>query len=208
MSWSQISFFQKVFIFSLLCLKFSGCGNPTLSPLGNAEVKNLKTGPVIADFGKDFMFGIATAPGQAEDELSDAWARHAELGFIPAFFNTPQPYNRLKFWSTPSVEVNLTRSLGVDLYRYGIDWARLVPHHPNEYCTEKNLSRCQGGIQNQAAWQAYKRQLFATVKGLDLKTMLTLFHHSAPIWFVDSDGWLNKKNTEYFVNFSKSVIDK
>jgi beta-glucosidase/6-phospho-beta-glucosidase/beta-galactosidase len=34
--------------------------------------------------------------------------------------------------------------------------------------------------------------------------MLTLFHHSLPLWLVDQGGWKNEKSQREFVRFSEA----
>jgi len=37
---------------------------------------------VLADFGPDFYFGLATAPAHVEDDLNDSWLQFAKRGKV------------------------------------------------------------------------------------------------------------------------------
>jgi hypothetical protein len=60
-------------------------------------------------FPPDFDFGVANAPGQAEDELQDIWAEWGALGNIRSWQSTVNPANRLEFWTKPETEIEKVR---------------------------------------------------------------------------------------------------
>lgn len=93
---------------------------------------------MIADFShqEKFQFGIATAPAHVEDRLDDSWAEWARAGRIPFNNGTWRDLDRLRFWSDPRREIELAASLGVKLFRFGIDWGRLQPYRPgSNFCS-------------------------------------------------------------------------
>ncbi len=194
------------------------CGSDSLelnlnhtTSIATPRSTGMQSSHTLAVFDKDFMFGIASAPAQAEDGLNDDWKRHAEppYNFVSAYKNIERAEKRLNFWSRPDVEIDLAKNLGADIYRYGIAWQRLAPEDPSTFCQKINpSSTCLGGIQDEAAWEHYRDEIFNRVDATGMKTMLTLFHHSAPLWFVDSKGWLNPNNAKKFVNFSKDIINR
>lgn len=170
---------------------------------GKAPEKN----PLEYAFPADFLFGLATAPGHAEDQLEDAWAEHAKEGKIPSFDETPRPYDRLMFWSRPDIEIGLAAKTGIRLYRMGLDWQRLVPFAPgSDNCPDQPGGVCPAGIQDHAAWKRYQDVHFALLRQHGLIPMLTLFHHSAPKWFVQQGGWTNPDSVGYFSAFVESIL--
>ena len=133
----------------------------------------------VADFGDDpdsFWWGIATAPAHQEDGLDDAWLRFAREGNVRAWTNVPRAEERLRAWSEPETDIRLAAGLGVQVYRMGVDWGRLVPHCRLD---EPDARKCR--IQNVAALERYER-ILRMARGYGMKVVLTLFHHSFPIW--------------------------
>lgn len=145
-------------------------------------------------FDDDFFFGIATAPAHVEDHLDDIWADFAESGGVSAFHNYHRPYDRLKFWTQPELELDLAAELGVKVFRLGVDWERLVPDPANPVIDRDAIER-------------YK-EIFAMVRARGMKIMLTLFHHSEPRWTLEKGSWTNSKMTENFSSFSFQVLDE
>ncbi|CAI5532362.1 unnamed protein product, partial [Closterium sp. Naga37s-1] len=88
--------------------------------------------------GKGFFFGLATAPAHVEDQLDDAWLKFARRGSnekpdrgpVRAWHNVPKAEQRLRFWTEPEVEVDLAARAGVEAFRMGVDWGRIVLREP------------------------------------------------------------------------------
>ena len=94
---------------------------------------------------------------------------------------------------------------GIGVYRMGVDWGRLTPNDPfNLECEKKS---CPIGVQNFDALQRY-REILKDIKNRKMKVMLTLFHHSLPVWAIDKGGWANQEVREHFIAFSKDVYDE
>ncbi len=164
-------------------------------------------GPVVAKFPSQnggntgFFFGLATAPAHVEDKLNDGWADFADAGNVSSFKNQPIPHERLRFWTDYKTEIDLVASTGAKVFRMGIDWGRLVPNKPD-------FASCAvtGGVQDRAALNHYIEIVdYARSKNLDI--MLTLFHHSAPKWLIQSGGWPVNGTRDCFVRFSKDIVD-
>lgn len=151
-------------------------------------VSSLANGAAI--FPKDFVFGVANAPGQVEDRLNDIWLSWGAQGKIHAWKNAPQPEKRLEFWTKPEVELDLAAKLGVDSFRLGVDWERVMPAK-NQF-DEKAIGRY--------------REILKLVRGRGMKVMLTLMHHSVPKWVQNQDGWHNQETIKAFSIFSQRMI--
>ena len=160
---------------------------------------------VVADFGPEFFFGLATAPGHAKDDLNDGWLRFAESGKVAAYDNVHNPAARLKFWTEPEIELDWAAKTGIGVYRMGVDWGRLVPEEPSQEGCRTDKKICAGGIQDWKALARYK-EIIGMVKAREMKVMLTLFHHSLPVWAIDKGGWANPEVREHFVSFARDVV--
>jgi beta-glucosidase/6-phospho-beta-glucosidase/beta-galactosidase len=142
------------------------------------------------EFPNTFFFGVANAPGQVEDQLSDIWMDWADQKKISAFQNQTNPKEKLSFWTKPEVEIELAASTGITSYRMGVDWGRIMPR-PGDF--------------DQKAIEHYKK-IIHQVKSKKMKIMLTLMHHSIPKWAQDMGGWKNDKMIDYFLIFAQKII--
>ena len=104
---------------------------------------------VIADFGPEFFFGLATAPGHAEDDLNDGWQRFADEGKVAAYDNAKESEKRLWFWSEPEVGlIGLKRR--VSMYMTRCRLGRLAPEEPSP-AFAKVKQVCASGVQDSEA---------------------------------------------------------
>lgn len=143
-------------------------------------------------FKQSLQFGLASAAAHAEDQLNDIWKKWADQGHIKAFTNTGQPNERLQFWSHPEVELDLAAQTGIQIYRMGVDWGRIEPA-PGQF--------------DQAVIQQYKI-ILQEVKKRHMKVMLTLMHHSIPVWAQDNGGWKNSALKDQFKTFAERMINE
>nr|XP_043640002.1 beta-glucosidase-like SFR2, chloroplastic [Erigeron canadensis] len=116
---------------------------------------------------------------------------------VAAWHNVPNPEERLRFWSDPDTELKLARDTGIKVFRMGIDWTRIMPKEPVNGLKESI---------NYAALERY-RWIIGRVQSYGMKVMLTLFHHSLPPWAGDYGGWKSEKTVDYFMDFTRVVVD-
>jgi beta-glucosidase/6-phospho-beta-glucosidase/beta-galactosidase len=165
-----------------------------IQPLHVPEAFNASDG-VIAAFGPEFEFGLATAPAHVEDDLADAWAAFADAGGVSGWKNAPRAAERTRFWSEPLNEIEIAANAGAKVFRMGVDWSRLFP-------TEGSSAEAQ---MDAAAWGQYARILkLCSQKGM--RVMLTLFHHSMPPWLAEDGGWTNESSVGHFDTFASAVL--
>lgn len=143
-------------------------------------------------FEPPFFFGLATAPGQSENGLPDIWMDWGRRGGIAAFRNQARPERRLDFWTRPEAELDLAAGTGAEVYRFGVDWGRVMPRR-HEF-DEKAIAR-------------YRRML-KLVKARRMRVMLTLMHHSVPKWAQQRGGWLQDGMKDDFGEFARRMIDE
>ncbi|GAV71672.1 Glyco_hydro_1 domain-containing protein [Cephalotus follicularis] len=117
---------------------------------------------------------------------------------VAAWHNVPHPEERLRFWSDPDTELKLAKDTGITVFRMGIDWTRIMPKEPVKGFNE---------IVNYAALERYK-WIIQRVRSYGMKVMLTLFHHSLPPWAGDYGGWKLEKTVDYFMDFTRVVVDR
>ncbi|KAL0305259.1 UNVERIFIED_CONTAM: Beta-glucosidase-like SFR2, chloroplastic [Sesamum angustifolium] len=116
---------------------------------------------------------------------------------VASWHNVPHPEERLRFWSDPDTELKLAKDTGIQVFRMGIDWTRVMPEEP--------ISGPSAAV-NFAALERYK-WIINRVHSYGMKVMLTLFHHSLPPWAAEYGGWKLEKTVEYFMEFTRVVVD-
>src|SRR5690606_16886104 len=104
------------------------------------------------------------------------------------------PEVKIRFWSEYEREVELAEQLGIDIFRLGTSWHRLIKK-------ENGVTQY-----NKEAIEKYK-QILRTIKSKNMKVMLTLFHHSLPDWAIEQGGWTNPELIGQFVEYGQFVVD-
>ncbi|PHT59381.1 Beta-glucosidase-like SFR2, chloroplastic [Capsicum baccatum] len=115
---------------------------------------------------------------------------------VAAWHNVPHPEERLRFWSDPDTELKIAKDTGVQVFRMGVDWSRIMPEEPLSGLKAVNF----------AALERYK-WIINRVRSHGMKVMLTLFHHSLPPWAGEYGGWKMEKTVDYFMDFTRLIVD-
>nr|WP_327755920.1 family 1 glycosylhydrolase [Sphingobium yanoikuyae] len=131
----------------------------------------------------DFLWGAATAAHQVEGNNvnSDSWVmEHLK----PNSFAAPSgdacdSYHR---WRE---DMALVKQMGLNCYRFGIEWSRIEPE--------------QGEYSN-AELDHYRRMVDGCVE-LGLKPFITYSHFTVPRWFAAKGGWEEQTNVDHFLRF-------
>mmetsp|Transcript_20058 Transcript_20058/g.67851 ORF Transcript_20058/g.67851 Transcript_20058/m.67851 type:complete len:667 (-) Transcript_20058:119-2119(-) len=147
-----------------------------------------------------------------------------------AWRTTPRAAERLRFWSEPEVEIGLAAALNSGVFRMGVDWSRLAPTSPSAFpnasapvapaCSafceareEAKVGASPGappegcacsGVQDFEALARY-REIVGMAKAKGMKVVLTLFHHSLPVWVGEAGGWTNEAVVREFGSFVRDV---
>ncbi|XWS38903.1 hypothetical protein CRYUN_Cryun18bG0003200 [Craigia yunnanensis] len=120
---------------------------------------------------------------------------------VAAWHNVPHPEERLRFWSDPDTELKLAKDTGISIFRMGIDWTRIMPQEPVNGLKDA-LGRMMLLFRSiMLHW------IISRVRSYGKKVMLTLFHHSLPPWAGDYGGWKLEKTVDYFIDFTKLVVN-
>ncbi|CAI9087586.1 OLC1v1021693C1 [Oldenlandia corymbosa var. corymbosa] len=140
-----------------------------------------------SDFGKDFVFGSATAAFQIEgglddggrgDSIWDTFAKENDL-FHPYHEDAVNHYEKFE------EDVKLMKEIGFDAYRFSISWPRILP-------TGKIESRNQEGIN-------YYKKLIMRLRQHGIEPYVTLFHWDLPLALQEEyNGFLDRRVAEDF----------
>ncbi|MGN6109064.1 MAG: glycoside hydrolase family 1 protein [Kofleriaceae bacterium] len=149
-----------------LTLATAGCGEDEPTPISFGTLA-----PLAGESGKGgFRFGVASAATQIEDQNTATdwylWTRPvAEGGLGRGAFvgDATGGYTR------NLEDLGLVRGLGVDSYRFSIEWARIEPARDQI---------------DEAAIAHYRAQLEA-MRAMGIRPLVTLHHFSNPVWVAD-----------------------
>ncbi len=153
---------------------------------------------MLPQFGKDFLFGTATAAYQIEG----GWNEDGKgLSIWDVFTHTK---GKIRDGSTGDVacdtyhdfqtDVDLMSSLKMDAYRFSISWSRVLP---------------QGrGAVNQKGLDYYDRLVDALLeKGI--RPFVTLFHWDTPYALYQRyRGFAGRETAQYFADYAKLVAEQ
>lgn len=132
---------------------------------------------------KGFLWGTAISAHQSEggNTNSDSWLLETNM---PTAFKDPSgdacdSYHRYK------EDLDIAASLGLNCYRFGIEWARIEP---------------APGMFSQAALDHYARVLEAC-RARKLMPMVTFNHFTVPLWFAMRGGFEVADGADLFARF-------
>ena len=93
-------------------------------------------------------------------------------------------------WNRYPDDISLMKELGVNHYRFSIEWSKVEP---------------EKGKFNLKAINHY-RDLCDSLLSNDITPVVTLHHFTHPIWFEKMNAFEKKENIKYFINFSDYVF--
>ena len=138
-------------------------------------------------FPEGFLWGAATAAHQVEgnNTNSDLWVlEHVQ----PTLFAEPSLDACDHYWRFPE-DIRLLASLGLNTYRFSIEWARIEPER---------------GHFSRAALEHYRRVLAACHEN-SVTPMVTFYHFSSPRWFAGMGGWQGPAAADLFVRYCEQA---
>ncbi|UDY34317.1 family 1 glycosylhydrolase [Dermatobacter hominis] len=135
-----------------------------------------------------FLIGASTSPHQIEggNVASDWWRlEHRPGSPLPEpSGDAADSYHR---WRE---DLEILAELGLDAYRFGIEWARIEP-------ADGEISRAQ---------VAHYGRIVAACRDLGIEPVVTLHHFTNPAWFSRGGGWTQDGATERFLRYVEAVL--
>ena len=143
----------------------------------------------VRPFPSDFLWGVASAGHQCEGDnaASDTWfAEQVE----PSVFREPsgRACNGYELWRE---DVDLAADLGLNAYRFSIEWARVEPVE---------------GVVDQAALAHYEAIVDRCVER-GMAPVVTLSHFTSPHWLAARGLWLDPAAPDLFARHCVRVVD-
>jgi beta-glucosidase len=140
-------------------------------------------------FPRDFRWGVATSGHQTEggNTGSDTWfLEHVR----PTVFREPSGLacNSYQLWRE---DVDLAAGLGLDAYRFSVEWARVEP--------------AEGEFSAEAL--AHYRAIVDRCTAAGIAPVITYNHFTAPHWFARRGGWLDPRAPALFARYCGVVTE-
>jgi len=136
------------------------------------------------------LLGVATAATQIEGgEVNSNWNDWYRQGKIKDGTN---PATGNDHWEKWEEDVQLMADMGIQIYRFGIEWARLMP---------------APGTVNEEAVAQYRREILA-LKAKGIAPLLTIHHFSNPMWFENMGAFTRRENLHYFLELVELTVDR
>ena len=92
-------------------------------------------------------------------------------------------------WWRWTEDIALAKQLGLNAYRFSVEWARIEPE-PGRF---------------DAGALAHYREVLEGVVAAGLEPLVTLHHFTNPIWLADAGGWLNPRVVSRFARYADRV---
>lgn len=141
----------------------------------------------MATFPDGFLWGAATAAHQVEGNNvnSDLWVlEHIQPTlFVEPSLDACDHYHRFP------EDIKLLAGLGLNTYRFSIEWARIEPER---------------GHFSASAIEHYRRML-GTCQENGVIPMVTLYHFSSPRWFAGMGGWEKPAASDCFLRYCDHI---
>ncbi|SDF76611.1 beta-glucosidase [Blastococcus aurantiacus] len=139
-------------------------------------------------FPDGFLWGAATAAHQVEGNnvASDLWALENVEG-SPMAERSGDACDSYHRWPE---DLDIVRDLGLNSYRFSIEWSRIEPVH---------------GHISRAALAHYRRMIEGCL-ARGLTPVVTLHHFTSPLWFQRAGGWTAPGSTELFRAYVRAVL--
>lgn len=149
-------------------------------------------------FPEGFLWGTSTSAYQIEGGIENDWSewekkrvenkKFKSKKLNPADYicgNGCDSYNRYK------EDLDLAVSLNTNSIRIGIEWARIQP---------------KKDVWDVDAINHY-REVLQEAKKRNLKTVVTLWHWTNPVWLAKEGGWTKKSAVEYYLKYVDLIIE-
>lgn len=145
-------------------------------------------GPV--SFTSKFLWGAATSSHQIEgDNIHNDWWHWEQQGRCEGGARSGKATDH---WHHYKSDLKLAADLGLNSYRFSVEWSRFEPEE---------------GKWDQTAIDWY-RDLILECEKNNLLPMLTLHHFTSPQWFADQGGFVNQNSPQKFLRFVDKVVSE
>jgi beta-glucosidase len=138
-------------------------------------------------FPKGFLWGAATAGHQIEgnDVNSDYWL----LENIEPTIYVERSGDACDSYHRYQEDIDLLAGLGLNAYRFSIEWARIEPNRGHFSVAELD----------------YYKGVIECCRRHDVRAVVTFNHGTCPRWFAMAGGWLNPDAPSLFARYCSTA---
>lgn len=166
-------------------------------PVIKEALKPLPRKKRLLEFPDNFLWGTSTSAYQVEGGNVNDWSvwekSKARIDYLKKNNLNPKDYisgQACDSYNRYEEDFDLAKSLNNNAVRFGIEWSRIEP--------EKDT--CNVTVIN------HYRDVLSAAKKRGLKTFVTLWHWTNPVWFAKEGGWAGKEALTYFNKYVELVI--
>ncbi len=132
-------------------------------------------------FPKDFLWGAAVSSYQVEGGIENCdWSKDFPAGKACDYYNRYEKY------------FDLARKLNHNVHRFSLEWSRIQPEE---------------GRFDRREIEHYRKMLLA-LRRRKIKSMVTIWHWTLPLWLSRRGGWQNRQSPNYFDQFVRFVVQE
>ena len=161
-----------------------------------ADIKSIR-------FPKGFLLGVSTASYQVEGAYQadgkgeSNWDVYANKVGVTQFLTGKKEtgnvadnmYDRSQYLK----DIALMKQLGVNVYRFSIEWSRILPNGTGAV-NEKGL--------------AHYDQLIDDLRANGIEPFVTLYHFTIPQALIEKGGWTNPESVQWYANYVDVVFKR
>lgn len=138
----------------------------------------------------EFLWGAATSSHQIEgNNIHNDWWQWEHEGFIEGGARSGLATDH---WNRFLEDLDNAASLGLNSYRFSIEWSRIEPKE---------------GVWDNTAIEWY-RNLILECEKRKLCPVVTLHHFTSPQWFSHQGGFANERASEWFERYTLKIISE
>ncbi|MDP3056935.1 MAG: glycoside hydrolase family 1 protein [bacterium] len=135
----------------------------------------------ILKFPSGFLWGSAVSSYQVEGGIENCdWSRDYPAGRACDYYNQYERY------------FDMAKELNQNIHRMSLEWSRIEPE--------------EGKFDKEAI--GHYRKILLALKARGMKSMVTIWHWTNPVWFSAKGGWENPKSSEDFTRFVKFAVSE
>lgn len=140
---------------------------------------------------RSFYWGVATSGFQSEGYAPDSnWKRYVDK---TAGTNGVDPYgNSADFRHRYAQDIQLARNLGVNTFRFGVEWARVEP---------------KPGVWDDTEL-AYYDDVVKHILAAGMTPMITLEHFTEPGWATDQGSWASDRTVADYLAYTQRIVQR
>jgi beta-glucosidase len=163
-----------------------------------SAAENTARGAAPTPFPTGFLWGVATAAyqveggWQADGKGLSVWDAYTNIDRMAVGGETANVAINMYDRAQMLQDIALLKGLGVNAYRFSINWPRILP---------------EGTGEPNPAGIAHYRQLVANLKAAGIEPLVTLYHWELPQALAERGGWANREMVDWFRHYAGVVFD-